>query len=187
MSKNKTNVGDGIEKARSQWSFADGVAESFPSHVKRSIPLYAEGHELICGLSEFFLEKDSLCYDLGTSTGELLGKLSNHHKHREDVSFIGLDVEPEMVEEARKQHKLPSTSFQVADMLAFDYQPANFAVLYYTLHFLSVSERKPLLEKIHQTLKPGGALVVFEKVLADDSRLQAVSYTHLTLPTICSV
>jgi len=173
MTDKKSNVGDGIKKARSQWSFADGVAKSFPSHVKRSIPLYDEGHQLICGLSEFFCSKNSLCYDLGTSTGTLLAKLAKHHHDRKDIRWVGLDVEPEMIEQAKSIHAgNQNMEFQVANLLEFDFQPSNYCVLYYTLHFLSVSERAQLLKKIYKALEPGGALVIFEKVLADNSRFQ---------------
>lgn len=37
-----------------QWSFGNGVAQHFDEHVRQSIPLYDEGHDLVCHLSDFF-------------------------------------------------------------------------------------------------------------------------------------
>ena len=36
-----------------QWSFGNGVAQHFDEHVRQSIPLYDEGHDLVCHLSDF--------------------------------------------------------------------------------------------------------------------------------------
>ena len=58
--------------------FSDNVPAQFVSHAKKSIPGYSEGHNLIISLSDYFLENDSVCYDIGSSTGELLFKISNY-------------------------------------------------------------------------------------------------------------
>lgn len=65
-----------------QWSFGNGVAQHFDEHVRQSIPLYDEGHNLVCHLSDFFIRDHSLCYELGSATGNLIGKLYQRHKSK---------------------------------------------------------------------------------------------------------
>ena len=67
----KATVGDGIAAANAGWTFSNEVARTFSSHVSKSVPLYAEGHDLICTLSDFFVQDSSVCYELGSSTGVL--------------------------------------------------------------------------------------------------------------------
>ncbi len=74
------SVGDNIKAERAAWTFGGDVANSFDSHVSKSVPLYYEGHSLICGVSDFFIKNDSVVYELGSSTGALIRKLANHNK-----------------------------------------------------------------------------------------------------------
>ena len=96
------NIDDGITAKRSAWSFNAEVAEAFPDHARRSIPWYRDGHELICYLSDFFVAPDSIVYDLGCSTGDLLKMLAEYNGHKPDVRWIGLDREQGMIDCARK-------------------------------------------------------------------------------------
>ena len=79
-----------------QWSFGNGVAQHFDEHVSQSIPLYDEGHNLVCHLSDFFIRDHSLCYELGSATGNLIGKLYQRHKSKKEVRFIGIEEISEM-------------------------------------------------------------------------------------------
>ena len=56
------------------------MVNNFNNHILKSVPLYSEGHNLITNLSEFFLKNNSVCYDIGCSTGELLRKIDNSLK-----------------------------------------------------------------------------------------------------------
>ena len=41
------NTGDDIEAKAGRWSFGGDVAKSFDNHIKKSVPGYEEGHDLI--------------------------------------------------------------------------------------------------------------------------------------------
>ena len=51
--KNK-NIGDKIQVKNASWSFGKKVPKNFAKHIKRSVPFYSEGHEIILQLSDFF-------------------------------------------------------------------------------------------------------------------------------------
>ena len=74
-----------------QWSFDNGVAQHFDVHVRQSIPLYDEGYDLVCHLSDFFIRDHSLCYELGSAMGNMICKLYQRHKSKKEVHFIGIE------------------------------------------------------------------------------------------------
>jgi tRNA (cmo5U34)-methyltransferase len=54
-------VDDDINAERANWSFTGDVTENFVEHAEKSIPFYHQGHELVCRLSDFFAQPDSIC------------------------------------------------------------------------------------------------------------------------------
>ena len=171
------SVGDNLEVGNANWRFRGDVVEKFDEHVVKSVPLYREGHELICRLSDYFIKDGSTCYELGCSTGELTLKLAEHNKHRENVRFVGIDVEPEMVELARKkahQRGIKNALFEVDDAVLMGLEPTDFVVSYYAIQFIRPSVRQDLFDKIYQALQWGGAFLLFEKVRANDARFQDI-------------
>ena len=82
-------VDSSIEAENANWSF-ENIADQFDEHVTKSVPLYHEGHELICHLSDFFLPKHGVVTEIGTSTGTLAERFLKHHAQREDIRYIVL-------------------------------------------------------------------------------------------------
>lgn len=166
-------VGHNIEAENAGWTFSGGVPDTFVSHIRQSVPLYEEGHELTCQISDFFVSDTSVVYEIGTSTGELLKKLALHNKAKAGARWIGMDVETAMVAKAR-QHcaDVPNITILEEDARLFAFEPADMIVSYYTTQFIPPRDRQALFDKIYQSLTWGGALVMFEKVRAPDARFQ---------------
>ena len=80
--KSNLNTGDKINKGRGGWDFNTGVAKTFDSHVKKSVPMYDEGHQIILDSSDYFIKNNSTVYDIGCSTGKLIKqlRLNDHPK-----------------------------------------------------------------------------------------------------------
>ena len=100
--KSNLNTGDKINKGRGGWDFNTGVAKTFDSHVKKSVPMYDEGHQIILDSSDYFIKNNSTVYDIGCSTGKLIKQLNTHHEHKKDLEFIGIDSSSEMIASAKK-------------------------------------------------------------------------------------
>jgi tRNA (cmo5U34)-methyltransferase len=167
-------VGDGISAPNAAWTFADGVATTFSQHVRRSVPLYDVGHDLVCQLSDFFVRGESVCYEIGVSCGDLLGKLAQHNATK-GARWVGLDVEPSMIEKARENLSgNKNVSLHVADAVHYEFERADFIVSYYSLQFVPPKWRQQLLTRLYDSLNWGGALVLFEKVRACDARFQDI-------------
>lgn len=167
------SMGDGLTTENGRWSFGGRTPEVFDTHARRSIPFYQEGHQLIARLSDFFIQEGSRCYDLGCSTGQLTISLAHRHGNCPGTCFIGIDSEAGMIDKARENGgDAPNVSWTVGDILEVDYGTADLIIAYYTVHFTNPSRRRHLMDRICQSLQPGGAFVLFEKVRTKDVRFQ---------------
>lgn len=169
------NVGHSIEVANAAWTFGGRTPDTFVEHIRQSVPLYEEGHGLVCELSDFFCARDSVCYEIGVSTGELLKKLALHNAHKPGARWIGLDCEADMVRKAR-EHCADEPNIEILheDARLFDFEKADLIVSYYTLQFIPPRYRQDVVDRIYESLNWGGAFICFEKTRGPDARFQDI-------------
>lgn len=166
-------VGDTIDAPNGAWSFGGKTPAVFEDHVAKSVPLYALGQQLVVSLSDFFLGHNSLCYEIGSSTGILLNKIAQHNRQK-PIHGVGIDVEGDMVSFAASRYPDPMISFVEADIAEFDMEKCDMVVSYYTLQFIKPKHRLEVMKKIFDALNWGGAFLLFEKVRAPDARFQDI-------------
>ena len=172
-----TSVGNSIEAGNAGWSFAGEVADTFGEHVRQSVPMYDNGHDLVCKLSDYFVRDDSVCYEIGVSVGELLAKLVKHNQSKNAI-WIGIDIEESMVVKAQEQVAgLRNVSLEAADVNGYDFQKSDLIVSYYCIQFMPPKIRQELISKIYEALNWGGAFIWFEKVRGPDARFQDILTT----------
>ncbi|HYV16331.1 MAG TPA: methyltransferase domain-containing protein [Conexibacter sp.] len=166
------DVGDGIAVEGGRWAFSGPAAEHFDTHVQRSVPGYEDGHQLVLELSDFFMATGTRVVDVGCSTGPLIEALAKRHP-LVDAELVGVDSSPEMVAKARERCAGEArVRIEHCDARKVDYTDATFVVLYYTLQFIPIWQRREVLERIHGGLRPGGAMVVFEKTRWSSGKMQ---------------
>lgn len=172
------SVGHNIDVENAGWTFGGKTPETFVEHIRQSVPLYEEGHDLTCQLSDYFVADTSVCYEIGVSTGELLKKLAVHNTSKPGARWIGLDPVDSMIENAR-QHcaDVPNIEILHEDARLFEFEKADLIVSYYCLQFIPPRDRQELLNKLYESLNWGGALILFEKVRAPDARFQDIITT----------
>jgi tRNA (cmo5U34)-methyltransferase len=166
-------VGDKIECKTSGWSFNGTIVDAFETHVSRSVPFYHEGHTLITHLSNYFIKKNSVCYDLGCSTGLLTYQLAKYCSDK-NVTFIGIDCEEDMINYAKSKYQLPNIEFVYDNIEQYYLEKTNFITAYYILQFVELKYRKNIIAKVYDALEKGGAFLFFEKVRASNARLQDI-------------
>jgi tRNA (cmo5U34)-methyltransferase len=165
-------VDKNINQHNAGWSF-EHISEDFDAHIEKSIPLYLQGHELICYYSDFFLKPDSVVYDIGCSTGQFLAKLARRHPQKRDLRMVGIDSVADMIGLASTlSEKDPRLSFVTANALDFGFARCDMVVANYTAQFLPPRVRQSLIDTIFASLNWGGAFFMFEKVRAPDGRFQ---------------
>ena len=174
------DVGDGVSAGPGNWKFSGDAVNSFDDHVSKSVPLYNEGHDLICDMSDFFIKSESVCYEIGSSTGTLTFKLAEHNKSKPKARFIGIDIEADMV--AKANVKLEDVTglnieFSVGSILEMELETSDLIVCYYTVQFIDPANRQALMDKLYSSLNWGGALLMFEKVRGSDARFQDILTT----------
>ena len=115
----KNKVGDGLKAKNSNWTFKGTVAKNFDKHISRNIPFYKNGHDLISHVSDFFIKEDSLCYEIGCSTGTLTHMLAKRHNSKKKSKFVGIDIEKNMIRQANKKKLSPNAKFFCGDVLGY--------------------------------------------------------------------
>ena len=86
-----SGVGENLDAERGQWNFKDINHNNFEDHVTKSVPVYEIGQQYISFLSDYFVKSNSNLYYIGCSTGNLISKLSDYNKNKENINFIGID------------------------------------------------------------------------------------------------
>ncbi len=169
------NVGHKIEAKNAGWSFGGDVADTFVDHIRQSVPMYEEGHDLVCQFSDYFVSNSSACYEIGVSTGELMKKLAVHNQGKPNARWIGIDTEKPMIDKAKKHCAgIENVELYVDDVRNFDFEPSDFIVSYYTMQFTPPRHRQEIFDKIYNSLNWGGAFIMFEKVRGPDARFQDI-------------
>ena len=165
-----------IEVQNGYWTFSNGVANSFVSHVRKSVPLYDEGHFMAAELASCFLLPKGKAYELGVSTGELIKKLARHNPRTRSVKWLGLDCESEMIAKAREHCAgIDNIELIEANLEDFEFDKCDFAVDFLTTQFLNRSAKRALFRKIYESLREGGAFFTYSKILQQDAFFQELA------------
>lgn len=164
-----------IEAANAGWSF-ENVAPHFDDHVRKSVPLYREGHELICQLSDFFTPRGGVITELGVATGALAEAVLRHNAARPDLRYVGIDNVESMVAKAQERCAAdPRAEFRLDDIQSCSLEKSSMVLSYYTVQFVPPRARQDLINRIYDALEWGGAFLLFEKVRAPDARFQDIA------------
>jgi tRNA (cmo5U34)-methyltransferase len=164
-----------VLKKRGAWTFSGKLPDVFYSHIKKSVPLYEEGHKIILQTSDFFLKDNSICYDLGCSSLDLLVKLSKFSNKK--IKLIGVDCEKDMVKFCKKRinkEKINNINIVCKDIHKMNLLKSDLIISYYTMQFIPPKFRQVIINKIYKSLNWGGAFICFEKIRGADARFQDI-------------
>ncbi len=154
--------------------FTERVAEVFDDMLIRSVPNYQQVIEMSARLLEQELRPGDRLYDLGCSTGNTLLYLARRLT-TPDLSLIGLDNSPAMIAKATRKAENYSLKermeFIEADITTFPCPPAGGILLNYTMQFIRPLKRARFAARLHDTLRPGGLLIMSEKIISHDPEL----------------
>lgn len=170
MPKNEKSVDEVITAVPGEWKFDEQVAQHFDSHVRKSVPLYDEVQAMVIEMSEWFITNNSVVYDLGSSTGETISLLLEKHSNKKNVRLVGIENSISMIEAARKKCNHENVQFLHQDVTELaEFSNADFVTSIYVFQFLPLKNRRKVLQRIHKDLSEGGALVMVEKIRAENS------------------
>jgi tRNA (cmo5U34)-methyltransferase len=166
------------------FAFDEKVAKVFDNMVSRSVPFYDEVQRIQTDLiMDFLPETGGIVCDLGCSTGTSLEYLTRHPKCPANAQFIGYDNSESMLDKAREKLSVQIAEGKIqlitADLCDLPPLPTcNIVILNWTLQFVRPIGREQLLKDIYQSIKPGGIVLLSEKILVNDPVLNRLYIDH---------
>lgn len=149
--------------------FSFSTVKDFDEHISTSISGYDGLLKLIPSISKYFIEDNSNVYDIGCSTGKLLFDLST--LYGKDISFVGYDIEPNLLPLSKGSVQFYQRDVTDPNIKFFN---TSFILSLFTLQFIGRVKRRILVDKIFDSLSPGGAFVVAEKYYSNDGQIQEI-------------
>lgn len=156
------------------FDFGEETAAVFDDMLVRSVPFYAEVQRMIGEMAVDFGVEGSQVYDLGCSLCSTF--LTLDKVLPQGIGFVGIDFSPQMLERGRKrlaEHGVTRSCELVCADLNEDIRIANASIIVMnlTLQFVRPVRRNQLVQKMVQGLNPEGCLLLVEKVLSKDPKL----------------
>jgi len=159
------------------FEFNQEVAEVFDDMLVRSIPMYLEQEEMVRELAVRFWSPGTTIYDLGCSTATTLCKIGRVTP--KPCRLVGFDNSRAMLDQAqgkiRKEGLEDCVSVRFADfdvgLDEIELANASVVTMCWTLQFVRPLNRERVIQWIYNSLVPGGALIVTEKTLANNPRM----------------
>ncbi len=152
------------------FTFNKDVVGVFPDMINRSVPGYATVISMTGLLAARYARAGTRIYDLGCSLGASLLSAARQPNCQTNT-FIGIDNSEAMLTAARDvlDKEVPGLAIELieSDILDAPIDNASVVIMNYTLQFVPIASRLPLLKKIRSALAPGDALILSEKIKLD--------------------
>lgn len=161
----------------SDFQFDDKVVEVFNDMIGRSVPYYREQQAMIQEMARELYKTGTEVYDLGSSTATTL--LNLYPAIESPAKLIGYDNSLPMLEKGRErivEHgfgdriELREGDFN-GDLSKLPLENASLVTMCWTMQFVRPLQRERVVKWIHNGLVEGGALILTEKVLTQDQRM----------------
>ena len=173
-----TPLGDIVD-----FQFDEKVVGVFSDMINRSVPGYSTVIKSLGILAAGYAQEDSRCYDLGCSLGAATLSLLQQVK-TPNCRFVAVDNSPAMILRCREHLQVAGFNEDVdlicGDIRDISIKNASVVVMNFTLQFVPPEHRMPLINKIYQGLKPGGVLLLSEKIGFGDEQInnQLIDWYH---------
>lgn len=153
------------------FAFDEAVARVFPDMIKRSVPGYTMIIPMIGVITEQYAQANTNLYDLGCSLGASL--LAMRHGVKVDgCTVVGIDNAAAMLKRCQSYVDIDDAVVPVAlhegDVTDFQYENASVITLNFTLQFIPQEKRQALIQTLYDALRPGGALILSEKICFEE-------------------
>ena len=160
------------------FAFDDSVARVFPDMIKRSVPGYPTIIAMTGLLARRYATTGSRLYDLGCSLGASTLAMRQNIRHA-DCHIVAVDNSSAMLQRCRNiidtdTHDTP-VSLVCADLQDMPIENASVVVLNFTLQFVARGARDAVIQRICDGLRPGGILILSEKVTFEDPHLDELN------------
>jgi tRNA (cmo5U34)-methyltransferase len=165
------------------FAFDETVAKVFPDMIRRSVPGYETIIALTGLLAEQYAQPKSQCYDLGCSLGAATLSMRSRIQ-QPDCCIVAVDNAEAMTRRCQKHVREAGEGIEVevicADIQDVAIRNASVVVLNFTLQFIQPAARLALMQNIYSGMRPGGALLLSEKIVfANAGEQQRMDALHI--------
>lgn len=161
-----------------KWEFDQEVTNCFEEMLKRSIPAYADMRDLVTRIGKRYVKRKTAIVDLGCSTGEAIKPFIQAFGAQNQYKLY--DVSKPMLEKARERY-MNWMNVGLLDVQEMDIRNglpkniyASLILSVLTLQFTPIEYRQKIISSIYDSLEPGGALILVEKVLGTNYTLDSM-------------
>jgi tRNA (cmo5U34)-methyltransferase len=159
----------------SNWTFETAeVAKGFDRHVREQLPWYDLATNAITHIARHYISEGGLVYDVGAATGNIARALQPVLDDR-GARIINIEPSAAMVEKFDGPGEVICA--RAEDVI---YEGFDLAVVFLTLMFIEPRRRVRVMNHLRQSCRPGGAIIVFDKLEPAGGYLSTVFY-RLTL------
>lgn len=163
-----------------KWEFNQAVTDVFDDMLQRSIPEY-EAMRLAClEIGSRYVRNRTDIVDIGCSRGRALEPfVARFGLASQKVKCVGIDVSVPMLEASRKLFEKEIQNGQV-QILKHDLRTGlplcdpSLILSVLTLQFTPMEYRFKILDSIYDSLLPGGALILVEKVIGASAEIDSL-------------
>jgi tRNA (cmo5U34)-methyltransferase len=169
----RDKIYQGSKEDPAPFEFNERVAEVFPDMIARSVPGYAATLRLIGSIADRHVPVGGNVYDLGCSLGAASRSVVKQIGDRATITAV--DSSEAMVNRLTselEQDRITCIHPVHQDIRDTRIKAADLTLMNFTLQFIPVQDRLPLLRKIAAGTRPGGVLVLSEKIRFDDPKVQ---------------
>ena len=158
-----------------EWTFRSrAVAKHFDRHVRTELPWYDLATNAVAHFGRHYIPRGGRVYDIGASTGNI-GLALRETLDQRQARFTAIEESREMADCYQGPPELI-----IADAIGFEFEPFDFAVCFLVLMFMPVQTRGEFLRRLQTLTKPGGALVIVDKVQMPPGYV-GTAFSRLTL------
>jgi tRNA (cmo5U34)-methyltransferase len=159
---------------RGAWQFDQEVTAVFDDMLQRSIPQYNAMRLVTFEVGRRFVQPGTAIIDMGCSRGQALLPFVSQFGEAND--YIGLEISEPMIEAARQNFAYHPhgnrVTIQSADLRRdFPDVTSSVVLAVLTLQFTPIEYRQQIIRRVFESLAPGGAFILVEKVLGATSKL----------------
>lgn len=145
------------------WTFeTSDVAKAFDDHVREQLPWYDLATGAVAHVARHYVPERGVVFDFGASTGNIGRALSATLAER-NALLVPVEKSAEM---AALYSGPGKDQLRVEDVRTTTLRPFDLGVCFLTLMFLPPADRAAFLARLRANLRPGGALIVFDKTVA---------------------
>ena len=164
---------DTVNPNGKKWEFDEEVTKVFGDMLSRSIPNYDTMRELCFMVGRNFVRANGIVSDIGCSNGLASDKFVNAFPN---AKFYLSDVSEPMLDACRKKYEGNENVVVLNHDLrnGVPMKGNDLVIASLTLQFTPIEYRWNILQSIYDSLNPGGALILVEKILGSNAHIDNI-------------